>query len=287
MPGAAALHTAWLTSEETTFVVSVPAASGRSAIVELIERIYHAQSLAGSSRARTILRERIHANYAANLSEREAVKVAAKRLNAPADRPPPSAHSGASRVLELSEAPPLPDFALPEFTTGEFAPGTVLDRAAVGRALERLKRETTRAREKWSSDRPVSALLLDRDGRFLAGAWNTNAVMRTRHAERNLCDSLRALTPEGKIPAGATLYVTLKPCRMCAARIWEAAADPAALTVIFLENDPGPLAQGTLLEPRSPARVRYLGLDHPLFEAATSRLDSVPGPGTSTRGPRP
>lgn len=271
--GAAARNVAWLTFEETTTVVAVPAASGRSAIIELIERIYHAESLGGASRARSILRERIHANYAAAISEREAVKVAAKRLDAPADRPPPAAHAGSTHVRELPEAPPLPIFSVPEL-----APGAILDRAAVPAALERLKRETTRARERWTSDRPVSALLVDRDGRFLAGAWNTNAVIRTRHAERNLCDSLGALVPEGKIPAGATLYVSLKPCRMCAARIWETAADPASLTVIYLENDPGPLAQGTLLEPRSPARVRYLGLDHPLFAAETSRLDSRANP---------
>jgi tRNA(Arg) A34 adenosine deaminase TadA len=221
-----------------------------------VERVY-----ASETHARRILRERIFAVDPATLAERELVKVAAKRLQAPAERPLPSG----ANVVRLAETPPLPDFEIPETRVGAAVP-----RADVARTLERMKLRTSRAREKWSSDRPVAALLLDRDGRVLASAWNTNAVIRTRHAERNLCE---ILARDGrKIPTDATLYVSLKPCRMCAARIWETAEDPAKLNVVYFENDPGPLAQGTMLEARSAARVRYLGLEHPLFAAVVSRI---------------
>jgi tRNA(Arg) A34 adenosine deaminase TadA len=254
---------AWLSSEDTIYLVSLPAESNRSAILDLIERIYYSESLRAVSGARRVLRERIYANTSPTLTEREAVKVAAKRLSAPAERPVPSG----TNVVRLPEAPALPNFEVPDLLRG-----THLPRSEIAGELERLKRETTRAREKWSSDRAVSAILVDREGAVISIAWNTNAAIRTRHAEWNLCESLGSATPDGKIPAGATLYVSLKPCRMCAARIWESAVDPASLSVIYLENDPGPLAQGTMLEARSSARVRYLGPEHPLFAAEISRL---------------
>jgi tRNA(Arg) A34 adenosine deaminase TadA len=248
-------NSAWLTSDETTYLVSTPSDSNRSAILELVERIYHAESLARKSRARAILRERIYANYPATIAEREAVKVAAKRMSAPADRAPPA------EGTTPPEAPPLPSFSLPGLV-----PGMRVTQSDVPRILEFLKKETLSSRKRWTSDRAVSAVLVDRDGRLITQAWNTNATIRTRHAEKNLCDKLGG----GKIPEGATLYLSLKPCRMCAAMIWEAAADPAKLTVIYLENDPGPMAQGTLLDARSAARLRYLGPNHPLFSLELS-----------------
>lgn len=254
---------AWITAEEETFLVSVPTGSGRSAILELIEQIYTTESLRSVSRARHLLREWIHSTSPATLTEREAVKVTAKRLRAPTDR-----HLPTQKTTPLTLAPPLPSFEVPDL-----APGKRVERVEIVRWLERLKKQTNQATTKWTSDRTVAALLLDSAGHVITYAWNTNAVIRTRHAEWNLCETLSARVPGGKIPVGATLYVSLKPCRMCAARIWECAADPAKLNVIYLENDPGPLAQGTLLDPRSPARVRYLGMDHPLFSTVVSRLD--------------
>jgi tRNA(Arg) A34 adenosine deaminase TadA len=255
---------AWLVSEEAIYLAHVPAE--RSAITELIERVYHAESLHPVSRARTLLRERIHANYPATLSERETVKVAAKRIQSPTDKPIP----GGANVVVLPEAPPAPDFAFEDLKIG-----AVLDREKIPEILERMKVHTLRNRDRWSSDRAVSAILVDASSRVQAWAWNTNATIRNRHAEWNLCESFARANRGGKIPKGSTLYVSLKPCRMCAARIWEAAENPAALAVVYLENDPGPHAQGTMLDARSPARVRYLGLDHPLFSIATLRTTSA------------
>jgi tRNA(Arg) A34 adenosine deaminase TadA len=253
---------AWLETDEGIYSASTPIDSARSPVQDLIERIYHSQSLLPVSRARTILRERIHANYEATVAERELVKVTAKRISAPSDRRVPN------HFEPLPEVPPV---SFPEIEGFEI--GTVVRREEIPARLERLKLETRRTQSKWTSDRAISALLVDRENRLVTYAWNTSATIRTRHAEMNLCEHLETKTPDGKIPKGATLYVSLKPCRMCAARIWETAADPAQISVVYLENDPGPLAQGTMLEPRSAARVRYLGLNHPLFSAEVMRAN--------------
>ncbi len=110
-------------------------------------------------------------------------------------------------------------------------------------------------------DREVRARLYSRSGSLLAESKNTNGKIRTRHAEMNLIDSF-----QGKFPKGSTLVVSLKPCRMCAARIWESAEEIHDFKVIFIENDPGPLAKGTLLDPKSPARLRAFGVKSPLYE---------------------
>lgn len=244
---------AWLTSEGTTYVVALPADSGRSPIRDLIERVYHAESLRPVSRARTILRERIHADFPASIADRETVKVAAKRISAPSPEPRPAAGT-----VALPDCPPPATFGIPELI-----PGAVILHEEVPAWLELLKEKTTRARDQWTSDRPVAAILVDAEDRLIAYAWNTNARIRTRHAEWNLCESLARAGRS--IPGGAKLYVSLKPCRMCAARIWEAAEDPTRLAVVYLENDPGPLAQETLLDSGSPARRRYLGERNPLY----------------------
>jgi tRNA(Arg) A34 adenosine deaminase TadA len=166
---------------------------------------------------------------------------------------------GSDPQIELPLIPesfltPLRNFKIPELAVGE-----VLTADEIQAWLERLKLKTLSVPDRWRSDRSVSAILIDSENRILANAWNQNAVLKTRHAEMNLCAQLAALVPNGKIPLGSRLYVSLKPCRMCAARIWEMAEDPTKISVIYLENDPGPRAQGTLLDPNSPARIRYLG----------------------------
>ncbi len=121
------------------------------------------------------------------------------------------------------------------------------------------------ARPRHERDRQVSALLISRDGRVLARSRNTNASVRTRHAEMNLVQGWwdRHRQP---LPEGAAIWVTLKPCRMCAGAIWQAAPalnpDPAGLPtlrVFYLEDDPGPGARLTVLEAGSPERLAAIG----------------------------
>lgn len=234
------LEYAWIQSEGKVYAASTTReeakSSGRSPIIKLIEGIYFTESFSSQSQARHLLRERIHFTYSPSITDRETVKVAAKRL----------AHS----VEEFHEAPSALRSApvVEPFLDSKLKLGEWIDPITIPDVLERLRMG------KEDSDRSVSALLVDSSDHILGWSWNTNAVIRTRHAEWNLCAGLM-----GKIPFGARLWVSLKPCRMCAARIWEQSEDPTKITVIYLEDDPGPFAQGTMLDADSPARLRYLG----------------------------
>ncbi len=103
------------------------------------------------------------------------------------------------------------------------------------------------------SDRPIVALLLlpQQDGRnydLRAAAYNQNARNRTLHAEVNLIQNWFRDTHQ-LIPAGAVVLTTLKPCKMCAALIWQCSQDRPSLQVFYSEMDPGKYAQNTALEP--------------------------------------
>lgn len=233
------LEHAWIEAEGKLYVASLSPqeseSSGRSPVIELIERIYYTESFEFPSQARRILRERIHTSYSPSITDRETVKVAAKRLVSAVESPPIE-----TIRVDLKPLPPRELFPDPELVLGDRVSST-----EIPEILERLR----------MNDRSISALLLDREDRILGWAWNTNETIKTQHAEWNLCEGLGT----AKIPAGAKLWVSLKPCRMCAARIWEQAEDPAQIEVIYLDNDPGPLAQGTMLDTDSPARRHYLG----------------------------
>jgi tRNA(Arg) A34 adenosine deaminase TadA len=82
------------------------------------------------------------------------------------------------------------------------------------------------------------ALLVDKDGHVIAANVNTNAGSQMRHAEVNL---LLAMASRGinRIPAGATIYTSLKPCRMCASLILSVQEDCSPLRVVTLADDEG------------------------------------------------
>lgn len=240
-------------TEGATVTGTVAVAPGHSPIIKLIEQIYFTESFNFPSQARLRLRERIHYSYPPSITDRETVKVAAKRLATTAEAitntfDTPSAEFWSPLLGSTRNLKPLPTGEI--FTDPELVIGSRINPEEIPATLERLR---------LSSDRLVSALLIDSEDRILGWSWNTNAVIKTRHAEWNLCEGLGT----AKIPSGARLWVSLKPCRMCAARIWESAEDPTQIEVIYLENDPGPFAQGTMLDTDSPARLRYLGTRDP------------------------
>ena len=96
-------------------------------------------------------------------------------------------------------------------------------------------------------NRPVAAVLVSPDGKLLEWAVNTNAVNKTLHAELNLVQSYYRKS-QSKLPRGSRLYTTLKPCKMCAGMIHDAAEDMRSFEVIYAEDDPGPNARNTALE---------------------------------------
>ncbi|WP_374075958.1 Bd3614 family nucleic acid deaminase [Bdellovibrio bacteriovorus] len=96
-------------------------------------------------------------------------------------------------------------------------------------------------------DRDIAALLLDSTGKVLSYGVNSNSKNKTLHAEVNL---LQRLFREfkGKIPQGAVLYSTHKPCKMCAGMIYHWSDDPSSVQVFYSVEETGTLSRHTVLD---------------------------------------
>ncbi len=94
--------------------------------------------------------------------------------------------------------------------------------------------------------RGVASALVGIDGILLGAAVNTNHTCQPRHAEVNL---FLNLSRDGihQIPAGSTLYTSLKPCRMCASLILELDSSKD-LKIIAGCDDPGTFGRHSLLD---------------------------------------
>jgi tRNA(Arg) A34 adenosine deaminase TadA len=94
------------------------------------------------------------------------------------------------------------------------------------------------ARRRVNRDRHVAAILLDNDGRLVMAARNTNHSNQIMHAEVNLLVNY-AIEYQTKIPKGAALVCSLKPCRMCASLLLSLCEDPLTMKVYAAEDDRG------------------------------------------------
>lgn len=213
-----------------------------TAITDLIQGIWREHP----AQARKILRNRIFTTIARpDPMERGMLKVAAKRLTAglsPDDIKQRLDPEG-DRTWERLRQPAPPELV--------FLTATESPREWITRTLARPPHEADRPR--YERDRAVAAILISPEGQPLVAAVNTNASDRTRHAEVNLLQGwwARQKTP---LPPGCRILVSLQCCRMCAGMIWRSAAEPMRIHVDYLQNDPGPMARGTILQAKSPER---------------------------------
>ncbi|MEY4630592.1 MAG: hypothetical protein RIQ81_712 [Pseudomonadota bacterium] len=207
-----------------------------SAITRLITGI---NAEFGEERYR-LLRQKIHATGSISEWDRNLVKVCAKRVaNDPYPMP------AGNRVIDIGrdlEPDPLSD-RTERWRSSLQNSNQILEWLNMLVADEMKVSQESRRHQ---SHRPVAAALVDEEGRLLAANVNTNAGMQMRHAEVNL---LLALTVRGisRIPEGATLYVSLKPCRMCASLINALNGSGQAVRVVALQDDPGTHGRHALL----------------------------------------
>lgn len=210
MPGRASHHLmpaiSSVTFHDRTYFARHPVVPGapHTSLTQLIQGIWETKP----EQARAILRKRIHTTEELTPLAWGMVKTAAQRV---------------SQVSALAIGA---DWHPVSFTSRYEAPPLTRDQAqlapmALARDLAQLvHREDVLHR----SDRSVACVLAGRSGEILAWANNTNRDNRTLHAEVNLLQSWweHARSP---IPADATLYTTLEPCRMCLGMIHQVAPD--------------------------------------------------------------
>ena len=109
------------------------------------------------------------------------------------------------------------------------------------------------ARPPFQKERPIAAFALDESGRILAASIPQSLTNRCWHAE------ILVLQNISKFPSQLKFYSTLKPCRMCAAAIVQAAhAHKAKIEVIYAQHDPGPWGSQTVLDDDSADQRTYL-----------------------------
>ncbi len=219
-----------------------------SAVLNLIQGIYDAEP----AMARKILRNRIFTTSGQSARDAGAVKVAAKSITWNI-KPQESSEMRDVLLRHL----PLQWVQLRESTPPKNLSGSPLrlERTDVLRPPHEYFRLTHRLsriikREGgalYRMARPVAAILVSDSGEILCASVNTNSQNRTRHAEMNLIQRY-FLDTGSLIPPGAKIYTSLKPCKMCAGIIHDCAADPSSLQVLYWEDDPGPMAQNTILE---------------------------------------
>ncbi len=96
-------------------------------------------------------------------------------------------------------------------------------------------------------DRPVAAALWNSRGELLSYGINSSSRNKTLHAEINLVQSFCAASG-GPLPEGGTLFVTHKPCRMCAGMIYDCSANPFSMQIKYLIEEKGRLSRNTILD---------------------------------------
>ncbi len=112
-------------------------------------------------------------------------------------------------------------------------------------ALETLEAQIPRGAVFHDFPRKIAAILTDETGRVLEYAVHGGWLNKTLHAEVLVLQKYFQRTGE-RLPEGARIYTSLKPCRMCAEMIAEMAGEK--FEVCYKLNDPGPMAQGSSIE---------------------------------------
>jgi tRNA(Arg) A34 adenosine deaminase TadA len=227
-----------------------------SAITRLVQGIYDEYP----EQARQLLRQRIFSTAEPTLLDQAMVKVGARKLTAlPNSQEKSPSLSGplpqvqphpidARSFHEVFAQTPHPLLGYPNLPEGLTLPSQSVEAAPIlwNELLTQLTRGGAKNLERHQSDRPISAVLLSPEGRLTSWTHNRSSENPTHHAELSLLLDW-ARTHSAPLPQGSALLCSLKPCKMCAAAIVQAASGQN-LKVYYFLDDPGPLAQNTALD---------------------------------------
>ncbi len=96
-------------------------------------------------------------------------------------------------------------------------------------------------------DRSIAAILVSARGELLGYGMNSNSKNKTLHAEVNLIQRYY-LENKKRIPQGAILYSTHKPCKMCAGMIYHWSEKPDSMQVYYSKEEMGGMSRQTILD---------------------------------------
>ncbi len=239
---------AWLLAEGGLLITATGTASFQhpwtSAVTRLIAGV---NATFGEERYR-YLRRRIFCDGEISTWDRNLVKVCAKRItqcdNSTEDYA--ALVTSATRVVDVGlDLLADEDSERCSQAIGSLSPMTPRDAMILTAQLASSEQQKFSGAKLHQAPRSVACILLDPSGQILGANVNTNAGSQLRHAEVNLLLSLakRGMTC---IPDGATLFTSLKPCRMCATALVPH-VESRSLRIIALNDDPGPHGRHQML----------------------------------------
>jgi len=125
----------------------------------------------------------------------------------------------------------------------------ILSAESAYKLLARLQSEIPKQKALHDQPREVAALLVGPAGELISTAVNESVLNKTLHAEINLVQNF-LWTEKIKIPPYYKIYVSHKPCKMCAAMIYESCENPSLNEVIYFQNVEGRHSVNTVLDRR-------------------------------------
>jgi tRNA(Arg) A34 adenosine deaminase TadA len=213
-----------------------------SAVVKLIQGIFDLHR----DHSFFILRNRIWTTEPLGSMNRGMVRLAAKRISQV-----PAINHGLAIEHEFEEVGSIQDFVYPSRAVLEpfklEFPLHILSHEEGIRWSLKLARSVPRGTVLHDHNRAIGVIICQEDGSVISAATNGAGINKTLHAEvRAVQDYF--LRSGRRLPSGARIYVSLKPCQMCAGMISQSSEDPVSLKIFFAEEDLGPRARATAID---------------------------------------
>ncbi len=110
----------------------------------------------------------------------------------------------------------------------------------------------------FEKNRNVSCFIENHLKQICAHSHNQSKFLKIAHAEL-LAAWQYQKEYQNKFDQNTNIYCTLKPCKMCAAALWQMSSHWQSLSVSYLEFDEGPMARSTILNANSTDRQLEIG----------------------------
>jgi cytidine deaminase len=126
-------------------------------------------------------------------------------------------------------------------------PEVLVSRAEQIQFLTLLEDQIPQGEVKHDFPRKIAAYALNEKSQVFAAAAHSGWINKTLHAEVCLIQDLHRSGLEA-LPARCTLILSMKPCAMCAGMIHDFLPKEFSGEILFLKEDPGPMARNTALD---------------------------------------
>ncbi|MFP5519145.1 MAG: Bd3614 family nucleic acid deaminase [Bdellovibrionia bacterium] len=206
-----------------------------------------------------ILRERIYTNYPPSAKDLGMVKVVGKRISQidttiSGESVSPELPNQLGEDFESSwnwvKLSPAPLNKIKGINLEEHPQLANTDVKDIPQAISYVKGLIERGPVLHDYDREIVAILVNHEKKIVDIAVNSNHLNKSLHAEVNL---IQKFTRQNKrlLPKGFEIWVSHKPCKMCAGMIYDCSEEKEQPFVFYYEDVLGRLSQQTILDEKN------------------------------------